>query len=142
MDCNYEKCPAKIHLETVNKRLDVGNGEFEQMRKDSRELNRRITEIATHQTKISSDLLIHMNRSEDKHNQLVNLISTLGKSLESHTKDEMKLQETLVTKLEELDKKTGTDHIKINLLWSGVAVGGVAVVTLAWDLIRKHFFGL
>lgn len=142
MDCNYEKCPAKIHLETVNKRLDVGNNEFEQMRKDSRELNRRITEIATHQTKISSDLLIHMNRSEDKHNQLVNLISSLGRNLENHTNDEMKLQTNLIEKLEKIEKKQDTDHAKVNLLWGGVGVGAVAVIALGWDLVRKYVFGL
>ena len=142
MDCNYEKCPAKIHLETVNKRLDVGNSEFEQMRKDSRELNRRITEIATHQTKISSDLLIHMNRSEDKHNQLVNLISSLGRNLENHTNDEMKLQTNLIEKLEKIEKKQDSDHDKVNLLWGGVGVGAVAVIALGWDLIRKYVFGL
>lgn len=142
MDCNYEKCPAKIHLETVNKRLDVGNSEFEQMRKDSRELNRRITEIATHQTKISSDLLIHMNRSEDKHNQLVNLISSLGRNLENHTNDEMKLQTNLIEKLEKIEKKQDADHTKVNLLWGGVGVGAVAVVALGWDLVRKYVFGL
>lgn len=142
MDCNYEKCPAKIHLETVNKRLDVGNSEFEQMRKDSRELGKQILQITTHQAKISADLMVYMNRSDDKHNEVVKLISSLGKNLESHTKDEMKLQTKLVEKLEAIEKKQDSDHTKVNLLWGGVGVGAVAVIALAWDLVRKYVFGL
>lgn len=136
MECNFDACPAKIQLDHVNKRLDSGTNEFDEMRKENRELSKRVTEIATHQTKISADLLVHMNRSEDKHSQLVNLISTLGENLKSHTNDEMELQRKLVDKLDEVEKKLAKDEFKVGLLWTAGGLAVLGAVSVFWDMIK------
>lgn len=136
MECNFDVCPAKLHLDQVNKRLDSGTTEFDEMRKENRELSKRVTEIATHQTKISADLLVYMNRSEDKHGQLVELISSLGRNLESHTNDEMELQRTLVNKLDEMEKKLAKDEFKVGLIWTGAGLAFLGAATVFWDMIK------
>ena len=137
MECNYNLCEAKIHLNNLRKRLDDGNTEFQELRSESRDLNRRITEIATHQTKISADLLIHMNRSEDKHQQLVELITVLGTKLAKHTEDEMKLQTEVTEKLDELNNRMFRDETKVKLLWTGAGLLIVTVLSFAWEHIKK-----
>lgn len=137
MECNFEACPAKVHLDQVNKRLDSGTTEFDEMRKENRELSRRVTEIATHQTKISADLLVHMNRSEDKHNQLVELISSLSRNLQEHTSDEMEIQKAVADKLELLEEKLNSDSIKIGIIWAGASLAFLGAVSVFWDMIKS-----
>lgn len=132
MDCNFELCPAKTHLAQVDKRLDSGNHEFEQMRKDLRELSKRNAEIANNQTKISADLVMHMARSEDKHQQVLSSITLLSTNLDKHTEDEMNVQRQW---LDELSSVKGTlkEHTKTlkYIVYVATAIG-----LFLWDYIK------
>lgn len=132
MTCNYGECPAKTHIDTLKERLEAGNSEFESIRKENRETNRRITEIATNQTKISSDLLIHMNRSDDKHIQIVSLIQSLEKRLSQHTAEEMEVQNKWIDELGSV-KDTVKEHTRV----LKYIIGGATVIGLfLWDYIK------
>lgn len=145
MDCNYDRCPAKIHIDTVTKRLNDGSAEFEDMRKEAREQAKRIGEIANNQTKISADLILHMSRSEDKHNLLVELLKSFDKKLDNHTDNEMAVQENNNKAISELTQTVSSNTKTLKYIVYGIT--GVAVflwdyIKLLLDAILKPIFGL
>lgn len=145
MECNYDRCPAKIHIDTVTKRLNDGSAEFEDMRKEAREQAKRIGEIANNQTKISADLILHMSRSEDKHNLLVELLKSFDKKLDNHTDNEMAVQENNNKAISELTQTVRSNTKTLKYIVYGIT--GVAVflwdyIKLLLDAILKPIFGL
>lgn len=145
MECNYDRCPAKIHIDTVTKRLNDGSAEFEDMRKEAREQAKRIGEIANNQTKISADLILHMSRSEDKHNLLVELLKSFDKKLDNHTDNEMAVQENNNKAISELTQTVSSNTKTLKYIVYGIT--GVAVflwdyIKLLLDAILKPIFGL
>lgn len=145
MDCNYDRCPAKIHIDTVTKRLNDGSAEFEDMRKEAREQAKRIGEIANNQTKISADLILHMSRSEDKHNLLVELLKSFDKKLDNHTDNEMAVQESNNKAISELTQTVSSNTKTLKYIVYGIT--GVALflwdyIKLLLDAILKPIFGL
>lgn len=145
MECNYDRCPAKIHIDTVTKRLDDGSAEFEDMRKEAREQAKRIGEIANNQTKISADLILHMSRSEDKHNLLVELLKSFDKKLDNHTDNERAVQENNNKAITELTQTVSSNTKTLKYIVYGIT--GVALflwdyIKLLLDAILKPIFGL
>lgn len=145
MECNYDRCPAKIHIDTVTKRLNDGSAEFEDMRKEAREQAKRIGEIANNQTKISADLILHMSRSEDKHNLLVELLKSFDKKLDNHTDNEMAVQENNNKAISELTQTVSSNTKTLKYIVYGIT--GVALflwdyIKLLLDAILKPIFGL
>lgn len=145
MECNYDRCPAKIHIDTVTKRLNDGASEFEDMRKEAREQAKRIGEIANNQTKISADLILHMSRSEDKHNLLVELLKSFDKKLDNHTDNETAVQENNNKAIAELTQTVSSNTKTLKYIVYGIT--GVALflwdyIKLLLDAILKPIFGL
>lgn len=120
--------PMEQVLALLNERMNRGTEEVNQMQ-------REIRDISTNQTKISGDLVRHIEQTDLKHNQIMEKFDGFSKSLDSHTKDEMDMQEGFKDAIDSINRKLHDNDFKTKIIWGIVTtIGSLSLGAIGYGI--------
>ena len=100
MECNYEKCPAKFHIDDIKVSQDKYIGKVEY---------------------ISNKLDVHASSSSLKHEQLLSRLDEIAYNHKSHTDEEMEVQKNFIKTIKDMSEALGKNTFRTNIMWSVLA---------------------
>jgi len=100
MECNYEKCPAKLYIDDIKVSQDKYIDKVEN---------------------ISNKLDVHATSSNLKHEQLLKKLDEIAYNHKMHTDEEMEVQKTFIKTIQDMGEALGKNTFRTNIMWSILA---------------------
>jgi Zn-finger protein len=102
-ECSFERCPANNLIQDLIRSRDKHEDKI---------------------TKISEHLEVHMARSDEKHNQVIEKLTDIAEGFKNHTAEEMEHQKTIAKELAGVKEglsenkfKQVKSEVRQNIIW-------------------------
>lgn len=134
-----ESCPLVVEIEQLKQEQKRLNMEVGQIKTETRQNDRTITQL-------SSDLSLHMLKTEEQNKGIVSLIENLSKDLQEYKENENKTLENFKQHVDSkinpiVEKLKPFDSIKVQnrIMWSiWVSLGGAAIAVFIFIVQEKY----